>query len=172
MGYTTDFHGTVSIDPPLNEHEVEFLRDFAQTRRMTRAAGPYYVGGDDDRNSGDIYDFNRPPDGQPGLWCQWVPDLTGQFLEWDGGEKFYHAAEWMKYLIDHFIKPGAEAQELIKGLPDKVQVQFAYFTFDHVVNGTIEAQGEDADDRWALIVKDNVVYTADATFVYNDPQEL
>jgi hypothetical protein len=32
-----------------------------------------------------------------------------------------------------------------------------HFTFDHVVNGTIDAQGDDPDDRWQLVVVDNEV---------------
>jgi hypothetical protein len=53
----------------------------------------------------------------------------------------------MQYLIDHFLKPGGHAL----GEPG-----FADFTFDHVVNGTIDAQGEDPDDTWQLAVIDNV----------------
>lgn len=172
MGYTTYFVGAIKIDPPLNQDEINFLSRFSQTRRMKRTAGPYYVGGDDDRSSGEIHDYNQPPDDQPGLWCQWVPNLDGTILEWDEGEKFYWPAEWMKYLIDHFLKPGAEAQALLDGLPPQVKTQFDNFTFNHTLNGEIEAQGEDSDDRWALIVKDNIVHTAQATFTYDDPQPL
>ena len=71
MGYTTDFEGAVTVVPPLNEHEIAYLRRFADTRRM--------------------------------------------------------------------------------------DPEFARFTFDHTVNGTIEAQGEDPDDAWTLTVTENVV---------------
>jgi len=71
----------------------------------------------------------------------------------------------MVYLIDHFLKPGAEASKTGSKL-------FEQFTFDHVVNGQIEAQGEDPDDRWALIVKDNKVSVAQASFAYDEPHEL
>ena len=148
MGYTTDFSGRVEITPPLNAEEVTFLTKFAKTRRMERMKGPYFVDGtghygqDHDK---DIIDHNAPPQGQPGLWCQWVPTDDGKFIEWDGGEKFYHSAEWMTYLIDHFLKAGARASSQLK------------FLEPHTANGEIEAQGEDSNDRWKLVVKDNKV---------------
>jgi hypothetical protein len=93
MGYTTEFDGQVTVTPPLNEHEVAYLRRFADTRRMARAKGPYYTGagfrGQDDE--ADVTDYSHPPAGQPGLWCQWVPTDDGTGIEWDGGEKFYDA---------------------------------------------------------------------------------
>jgi hypothetical protein len=70
-----------------------------------------------------------------GFYCQWLPteDRTG--LEWDGEEKFYDGDLWMAVLIDRFLQPGG-----------------------HVVNGVIDAEGEDPDDFWRLEVRDNVVY--------------
>lgn len=149
MGYTTEFSGHVTIDPPLNREEVTFLTKFAQTRRMNRLNGPYFVDGSGDFGQGndpDIVNFNEPATGQPGLWCQWVPNENGTTIEWDGNEKFYNSAEWMKYLIDHFLKPGA-----IADLP--------FLQKNHVVNGIIDAQGEEASDRWQIVVENNVVKT-------------
>lgn len=71
-------------------------------------------------------------------WCQWVPTDDGTAIEWDGGEKFIDSLPWMRYLIATFIAPAR-----------------------HVVNGTIEAQGERADDRWDLVVVDNEVSALD-----------
>ena len=45
MGYTTDFSGHVTVEPPLNDVEVAFLSKFAETRRMDREEGPYFVDG-------------------------------------------------------------------------------------------------------------------------------
>jgi hypothetical protein len=147
MGYTTDFSGAVSIEPPLNAAEIEFLTKFAETRRMARTKGPYFVDGGGDYGQAredDVTDYNRPPAGQPGLWCQWVPSEDGTTIAHDGGEKFYDSPEWMTYLIDHFLKPGA-----IADLP--------FLQKNHIVNGVIKAQGEDMDDRWKLVVTDNKV---------------
>jgi hypothetical protein len=170
MGYTTEFSGTVSVVPPLNAAEVAYLRRFSGTRRMGRTKGPYYVdaGGFAGQDRGeDIHDYNSPPAGQPGLWCHWVPTDDGSGIEWDGGAKFYHAEAWMQYVIDHFLRPAATAStNVIDG------GQFSDFTFDHVLNGAIDAQGEVSDDRWRLVVKDNVVWRIDAVITFpEDPEE-
>lgn len=149
MGYTTDFNGMIEIVPPLNDAEAEFLQKFAETRRMKRTKGPYFVDGTGDFGQGsdpDIINHNEPPEGQPGLWCQWVPTHDNTGLEWDGNEKFYDSVEWMRYLIDHFLKPGCIAA---KELP--------FLQANHVCNGTIYAQGEESDDMWLLQVDDNEV---------------
>jgi hypothetical protein len=152
MGYTTDFWGAVEISPPLNPAEVAYINGFSSTRRMNRRKGPYYVnpGSDGFGQDGesDIIDFNSPPPGQPGLWCQWEVSEDGKRIEWDGGEKFYSAKEWMAYIIDHFLKPGAIAKR-----------ELPFLQANHTVNGVIDAQGEDSDDRWRLVVEDNRVTT-------------
>ena len=84
MGYTTEFDGSVSISPPLNAHEIAYLRKFAASRRMDRARGPYFVDGSGPFGQGhddDIRDFNK---------------------------KFYNSEARMSYLIDLFLKPGAK----------------------------------------------------------------
>ena len=161
MGYTTEFTGHVTVAPPLNEHEVAYLNRFADTRRMKRGYGPYYCGtgswGQD--READIIDYNHAPDGQPGLWCQWRASSDGSRIEWDGGEKFYDADQWMRYLIDTFLKPGGRVlYELDAPVEGRYYApEFDHFTFDHVVNGVIAAQGEQDDDRWELHVVDNEV---------------
>ena len=135
MGFTTVFFGSVEIAPPLSRTEVAYLRRFAGTRRMASTLGPYHVDrpGDPGQDTGSVVlDANRPAEGQPGLWCQWIPGEDGSKLLWDGGEKFYEPVDWMRYLIEHFLRHGARAQQ--SGDP-----QFRDFTFDHVVDGTIAA---------------------------------
>ena len=84
-----------------------------------------------------LMDFNsqdhRAHD-MPGYYCQWEPTEDGTAIKWDGNEKFYDSVEWMAHIIDTFLAPAG-----------------------HVVNGTIDAQGEDSGDRWRLVVRDNVV---------------
>ncbi len=152
MGYTTTFEGQITIDPPLNQQEIDYLTKFADTRRMACTQGPYYVdrGTDPDRHDLGVTDYNSPPAGQPGLWCQWVPAEDGAALQWDGGEKFYSSAEWMQYLIDHFIKPGALAKT---ALP--------FLQANHTANGSITAQGEEHGDLWTLVVSNNVALRFD-----------
>lgn len=80
---------------------------------------------------------------QPGLWCQWVISEDGTLLEWDGGEKFYYYTEWLKYMISHFFQPWG-----IK------------------LNGEIEWEGEDRNDRGKIVVKDNEVKIKQAKITF------
>lgn len=146
MGYHTEFSGSIQIEPPLSPERIEFLTKFNQTRRMHRKNGPHFVDGTGYMGQGsdqDVIDYNSPDPSQPGLWCQWVPTPDGTAIEWDGGEKFYEAAAWMKYIINHYIAPQG-----------------------HVCNGVIDAQGEYSTDMWQLHVVDNVVTTKSAVIGY------
>ncbi len=187
MGYTTEFEGRVTIEPPLNEHEVSFLKDFNETRRMIRRNGPLFVKGsgfwgqghDDDviefnMSSGDTpWSTSRLPadwreyheeNGQPGLWCQWIPIDDGAALAWDGGEKFYDAEEWMRYIIDKLLAPSASDYLMVHDAEDP---RLAKFTYDHVLNGVIHAEGEEQGDVWRLIVTDNLVARKSATLTWD-----
>lgn len=73
---------------------------------------------------------------QPSLWCQWTLNDANDKLVWDGGEKFYHYVEWLKYMIENFFKP-----------------------WNYVLNGKVKWQGEEMDDRGEMIVENNVVTT-------------
>ncbi len=169
MGYTTEFEGSITVNPPLNADEVSYLNDFSATRRMNRSKGPYYAnrgsdGFGQDRES-DILDYNREPEGQPGLWCQWAATEDGTSIEWNGAEKFYSSAEWMKYIIDHFFTPDAVASLDLIGSA-RQDARFLHFTFDHTFDGLIKAQGEDSDDTWLLKVENNNVMVAQAVVSY------
>ena len=158
MGYTTDFDGFFILDRPLTHEQREYLTAFAETRRMKRDVkiaeslpdprriitglpiGPecaYFVGGSgpagQDRDTS-IINFNVPPIGQPGLWCQWVPSEDGTHIQWDGGEKFYSYVDWLHYLLNHFLVP-----------------------WGYVLNGDVAFQGEDDNDRGVIMVRNNKV---------------
>jgi hypothetical protein len=187
MGYTTEFDGYVTIEPPLNEHEVSFLKDLASTRRMLRRNGPLFVKGGGyagQDHEEDIINFNcssgeQPwlgardlpadwrdyfePDGQPGLWCKWEPSDDGETISWNGAEKFYDAPEWMRYIIDKLLAPSAD-EYLVKHNDEDERLQ--YFTCDHTVNGVINAEGEEQEDVWRLEVKDNIVSVREAKIVW------
>lgn len=150
MGYTTTFHGKISIQPPLPKRMAKYLRDFNKTRHMKREKGPYYVESSDSSTKGvfsfgsDVLDHNKPPDEQPGLWCKWRPNKDGSAIEWDGREKFYEAAEWMNYLWAHFI---------VLGAAKILAPQEMSFLTQHTMNGSILAVGEEANsDVWELKV--------------------
>lgn len=144
MGYTTEFEGKISIHPPLNAEEIAFLTAFSESRRMDRDAGPYALAPD---HGPGIVDHNTPPAGQPGLWCQWIPTEDGTGLVWNQAEKFYDATEWMQYLIDHFLAPNALAIGKVPGIVG-----------GHTLSGLVQAQGEEPDDVWHLLVVGNTAH--------------
>jgi len=162
MGYTANFEGCVRLDKPLTVPQFSFLKAFSESRRMQRDAkkvekltdklreavglpvgieGGYYVAGGLHGTTGQegIKDHNKPPKGQPGLWCQWVPTSDGCGIQWDGGEKFYDYVAWMKYIIEHFLKP-----------------------WGITANGLIRWYGEERSDVGTIVVKDNEVTTTHA----------
>ena len=154
MGITTDFIGHVAVNPPFNDAEQQYLAAFAASRRFDRAGGPYAVpfnpAAEDDHADVPIDRINRVAEGQPSLWCQWLPSWSGHVLAHDGGEKFYGASRWMQYLIDHFLAPDAVASR--SGL-----TWFADFTFDHTLDGMVAAYPRDTGELYLIAVDDNVV---------------
>jgi hypothetical protein len=154
MGYTTDFVGQVEIDPPLNAAETMYLLAFAASRRYHRPGGPYEVPGNPaaerDESPADTTTYNTVASGQPSLWCDWQPAWDGCCLAPGGAEKFYGAAEWVAYLIDHFLKPNASAQTV-------AAPWFVDFTFDHQLNGIVAGSRRDTHGLFLIEVEDNVV---------------
>ena len=146
MGYETTFEGYITIEPPLNPQEIEFLTLFSRTHRLNRTQGPYFVGGNTDTTG--VLTPMGPPRGQPNLNCDWTPSLDGKYLEWNGSEKFYDCTEWMRYLMDHFLNSNHLAP-----MP---------FLQGHSCNGTIDAQGEEMNDRYRIVVTEGKVVTQSA----------
>jgi len=142
----------------LRPEHAAYLTAFSQTRRMRRdpakaqrlpdpvretaglplgPEGTYFVGGGGSygqEHDESVLDYNRPPTGQPGLWCQWVPDKSWTALVWNGGEKFYDYVPWLEYLLEHFLGP-----------------------WGYLVNGEITWQGEEETDRGRILITDNCV---------------
>jgi uncharacterized protein (TIGR02996 family) len=142
----------------LKPEHAAYLTQFSGTRRMKRAAAKaarmpdplreavglplgkeaaYFVGGtgfhgQDDDDS--VLDYNKPPRGQPGLWCRWQPSEDGTAIVWNGAEKFYYYVEWLEYLIKHFLAP-----------------------WGYILNGEMKWQGEDEEDQGTIVVKNNRV---------------
>lgn len=175
MGYSTDFYGRFSLDKPLKPEHMAYLKSFSETRRMKRNPsiaetlpdpirlatglpigpnGAYFVGGtgfmgqDDDAS---VINHNEAPKGQPGFpgfWCQWTPNEDGTAIVWDGGEKFYEYINWIKYLIENFLKP-----------------------WGYVLNGEVEYQGEDRDDFGKIIVSSNQVFVQRGYRTYGEDLE-
>lgn len=158
MGYTTYFSGQFDLDKPLTLAQTVYLTKFSETRRMRRNSektaersdpardavklpvgdeGGYFVGGGDfhgQESTPDVMEYNYPPSGQPGLWCQWTPTSDGTAIVWDGGEKFYDYVEWLEYIIQHFLAP-----------------------WGYKLNGKVAWSGEESEDRGMIVVSNNVV---------------
>jgi hypothetical protein len=146
MGYTTDFVGHIDIEPALNQDEVEYLTAFARARHFDRPEGPYLVPGNpyvDERPGVDGDRYNRAGPGMPQLYCQWVPCWDGCCLSFDGQEKFYEPVAWLRYLVAHFLRPGAKAAR--SGLP-----VFEHFTFDHALSGMVVGCRRDNKELFAI----------------------
>lgn len=152
MGYTTSFEGRFAFNKKLDKKTRTFLTKFSETRRIARKLpskygieGEFYVDGDNDEIRGDtIIDYNRPPKTQPGLWCQWIPSNDGKYLEWDGGEKFYHYIEWLRYIIKNFLQPK-----------------------NYMLYGEVDWFGERSDDAGKIEVKNNkiTIYRYESKYV-------
>ncbi len=171
MGYTTDFSGKFTVTPTMKPEHVAYINKFSESRRYKRVAAivekwddpiriavglpigedaGFYVNADryespmknrEPKNG--IVDYNDPPTGQPGLWCQWIATDDGNSIEWDQGEKFYNYEAWLKYIIENFLKP-----------------------WGYTLNGDVEWYGDDREDIGKLAVKDNVVKSLAGTIVY------
>jgi hypothetical protein len=153
MGYTTDFIGWVQIEPPLNQHETDYLRAFNRTRRWDRSEGRFVVLAHplaDDEPESDVDAYNRPAKGEPGLWCPWTVTGDGTAIAHDGREKAYDATRWLEYLIRTFLRPGAYASTV----DDPV---LEGFTFDHVCDGAIASCRRDTGRVAVILVIDNEV---------------
>lgn len=159
MGYTTEFCGEIKANPPLNTKEQEFFKNFSQTRHVVRNhlnQGKYFLSDGSDyfgQSTPNILENNRPPEGQPGLWSQWVSNDKGN-IQWNGAEKFYSAEEWMVYFVEHFFKKNSFMKINEPETYEKHGFQA------HNLDGVIYAKGEEPGDLWKLIVKDNEVFVS------------
>jgi len=155
--YRIQFAGGVSLDRPLQPEQAAYLRRFFSTRRVAwlteqvqeradpfREAvklplgveGAYFVGlSFDELKVADwrplVANQNKPPQGQPLLWCFWKLEEDGITLRYaDPRFELYYCYAWLQYLIEHFFHP-----------------------WGYTLNGEITWQGDDAEDRGTIRVK-------------------
>jgi hypothetical protein len=153
--YNTTFLGSFYFSRPLSAEELTFLTNFVKSRRMQYnveklmdelhgdygnpfSSDPYGPQGafftlqlSSDHPA--ILDSNNPPASQPSLWCHWVP--TDTTLSYNSAQNFHHYDEWLEYLVTHFFTPWG------------IQL-----------NGAIQWQGEDPDDRGILSMRNNRLF--------------
>jgi len=160
MGYSTEFIGEIKVSPALSSEEIIYLKQFHHTRHTQLLKNPYYIGDSeplDLRNQDEdvIIKNSHPASGKPGLWCNWIPTEDGAAVKWSGSEKSHDMAEWLVYLITHFIGPTPLAS-----------TELPFFS-GHDLNGEVEAVGERADDRWKMVVSGSVLTVFQGRVVYD-----
>ena len=80
----------------------------------------------------------------PDAYCQWIVTKYGASLKWDESEKFYHYEDWLRWLAENFFRSRG-----------------------YTLNGRLDWQGEDRDDRGTITVTGNVV-KAEKAILGND----
>jgi hypothetical protein len=125
MGYTTEFEGAITINPPAGFTLTDKVNEFCNQRHDD--------GGWARRND---------PGVMPSIHCDWEVAASGEEIAWNGSEKSYEMERWLPILIEKFFKG------------------------KHTLNGEMRAQGEDPDDRWAIVCTDNVVTVKRGRVVY------
>jgi hypothetical protein len=101
-----------------------------------------------DRDGVPTEQYNALGAGKPQLYCQWSPCASGCCLAFDGNEKFYEPTEWLRYLINHLLKPGAKASRAN-------HPQLREFTFDHRLDGMVVGCRRDNRELFAITVTNN-----------------
>jgi len=147
MGSPTDYVGHIDVVPPLNPDEMGYLAAFRESRRYDRVTGPYDVPAVGDEHPDARW--SRTAEGQPSLWCPWHPCADGCCLTIEGYDAS-EPAEWLRYLVRHFLRPGAVAQRI--GGP-----RFAGFTFDHRVDGLVVGCRRDEKTLFSIRAANNRV---------------
>jgi hypothetical protein len=170
MPSRADACGHLAIYPALNDAEFEYLSAFTFSRRHAGRPHPYDVPDNPAADSvsrvrhdpagkplieppaqrWDLDDYNTPPAGQPSLWCPWQPSCAGECLSLDTKEKIGPPVQWLEYLVEHFLAPGALAKE--SGL-----LQFANFTFDHTFGGGVAVHSLESNQLVFINVNDEGV---------------
>jgi len=168
MTYPTRYEGQLTIEPPLNNQEVKALTDFFHSRRIRTTGGPLDCRTLDGGHQ-DVLDYNKPPEGQPGLYCDLEVTEAGDVLRWDrSSETGPDLDKWIVYVIDHLLKEGAEFDIRERDF-DLSQMSdenlLRSFTFDHGVNGHLVATTTQTGEVWKIVVRDNKVFVEDVRLI-------
>jgi hypothetical protein len=157
--YKIQFEGSVQLDRPLQPEQIAYLQRFLEIRRIAWSVdyidalpdslreavglppgpeGAYFVGLSFEELKVDVWQplvrdqklhQNKPPQGQPRLWCAWKLDEDGVTFRYTDEQELYFCYAWLQYLIEHFFTP-----------------------WGYEVDGEITWQGDDEADRGTIIV--------------------
>lgn len=161
MGYDMTFRGHFEFDKKLEPDFEAYLQNFSRTKHVIRDVETYksanpnwksvgfegnlgtngeYIADEDIYPSIGVIDVNSYPRTCPGVWCRWTvtESILGDksYLEWNECDQYFDYIGWLKYLINHFIKP--------KG---------------YTLNGQVMYFGDNEDDVGIITITDNTVET-------------
>lgn len=129
MRYPIQFDSHLTLDRPLSPQHLAYLNQFVQIRRVALSVehlqaipdplreavglplgeeGAYFVDLDFDHErllEPMVLNINKPPHGQPSLWCAWRFDLGGASLSYSDSYNLYRCYVWLQYLLEHFLLP-------------------------------------------------------------------
>ncbi|MBR7744374.1 hypothetical protein KC207_13855 [Phycicoccus sp. BSK3Z-2] len=153
MGWSTSYLGYLTVSPPLNAAELEWLSGFADWCGLPDV-DPFHLPMNPraslrsafSRSGGAI----PSPTGISRDVGDWRFCLDGDCLSWHRTEKSNDAPSALRFLVETYLGPDATARGC--GIPD-----FSAFTFDHRLDGLLAAQREDTDELFLIRVVDSDV---------------
>tara|TARA_B100000287_G_scaffold199541_1_gene188573 strand:- start:2419 stop:3009 length:591 start_codon:yes stop_codon:yes gene_type:complete len=181
MGYHTEFYGSFELDEPLTGNQVNYLKEFARTRRMKRDVEEY-INGDRVWSAGvhNLYESVGLPIGEEGAY---VADGAG----WELGEHMnlclmeievesydgstfktdsYNNAPigqpglWCKWVpTDNGKEIEWNGHEKFYDYTEWIEYIIEHFLtpWGRTLNGQVRFYGEGIDDRGVIYIKDNKV---------------
>ena len=151
MGFDTEYLGHLTITPPLNAAEVEWLNGFADWGALpdgdpfrlpmnprAELAAAFRERG------GAIPGGGTVPFGVR----DWRVCSHGDRISWRRREKSNDAQQVLRFLVSQYLGPRARAQ-------DSDNPDFAAFTFDHRLDGVIAAERNDTEELFLMRVVDS-----------------
>lgn len=147
MAYSTHYLGHIQVRPALNDAEFAYLTAFSETPHVVEDPHRYFVS-DNPRAPREVgeqgFRVLGRRDDLPDVFCPWVPSCGGGCLVVDDVDgQARDAARWLQFLVDHFLKVGAEASR--SGLEE-----FAAFAFDHKLDAAVAAHRSDSGRLWLI----------------------
>ena len=188
MGYSTDFNGSIKIEPALNEKQRDYINDLSHTRRMKRDVNKLmeiYKGA-----FGYPFATEQTPEaiyGVEGEFFVREDGMSGQ--DRDGSILDYNMSPGQhNFLGDSICQPGLWCQWEITEDGTELQWDGGEKFYNYVewleylinrffskwgvlLNGEIEWVGEDTSDLGKIVVKDNVVKALEGTVTYSEDEE-
>lgn len=155
MPFDAHYTGKLTISPPLNLAEAKALGIFLAVRHVQTVNGPLDIRRSLTPGHPDVVDWNKPAQNMPGLYTGLEITDDGASLVWNGEEKPGDLTEWIIYLIEYFLKPGAMFEEEAKQSAEDNLLHG--FSFDHKVNGELHG-GTSQNEFWTIHVEDNEVH--------------